>query len=273
MLQGFAALAELLCFAVRSPNPCILGSVADTLNSHRDIFCAIGTFRKTLAALLEAYRKQKDRKRLEQSFLLPLSDLVSQVTDEHNIAHQLLLDIRQLDHQAALVAFHPAADEMINGGQPTGLELYAGGSHPPTNGDSMDATSCSRLFRDITASIRSDLTLPSGGNIPDSARLLAKLRSFDVSSYDNLMEEWIIFVLPSPNFFTFLPSMIVAGCLPLESFISWSAKALEAPLQSTEAAGLFERGAIAVRTLELFAPDEFPEQHLHHVRSSVFICH
>lgn len=259
LLEDFSVLSDILSLVVKSGPSSVLGSVADTLLLHRDIFAALGTLQQSFASLLERYQVLKARKLADKIFARAMAECASVLPGAQMTVRQLWADFRELERGSAAAAYSPVSDDMPDDSHLSDLEFFDDIERLLSSGTSVDPPTLARLFQKIVTRIQASWDSREAKSI-NFGLLLLKLRLLNASYFDKSMENWVhgaLRMYQSPRLFQELSSMVVAGCLSFKTVVLASAKILDATSEghtgSAEVAlaiGVFEFVAIGSETTQ-----------------------
>lgn len=219
--QDLPLLADVIDIATSSLDPSVLASATDTMHYHLKSFRAIGAFDSLFARVANRYGAIRTLRFPERELLLSLSNLTRTLRLDNPLSQLLNYDLSRLDQKNSIAACSPASDNMG--------EVMCNISSTPedeierilSSGNSMDQQVMARVLRKITGSLQDCVS--KGILQSDSySGWFYRLRSFDDSTFDVVLNEWMNHCLLSHQvevLFVVLPTLVGSGCMPLSGFL------------------------------------------------------
>ncbi|KJZ75764.1 hypothetical protein HIM_04921 [Hirsutella minnesotensis 3608] len=190
-IQDFSTLCHILTFCSLTSDIDVLAATADTINSHVEVFLALGTADSLFDNLTGRLKSlNRDQGFIARPVLASLCGLARRMPDRDGVAKQLLRELAQSDRSNAIDACSPVSDNMAIQMQNGESEVSEQIDKLLASGNTVDPPTMNRLFRHIVPK------LEAGWAKADSRRrifasLLARLRIFDAQHFDKLMADWI----------------------------------------------------------------------------------
>ncbi|KAL8691635.1 MAG: hypothetical protein Q9218_003190 [Villophora microphyllina] len=197
--QDFVAMAETLeCFS-KSQDPQLLTAVTNIVSHYSDIFIAIGAADPVFMRIYRQY-ENSDGKTSLATLLEALNDLARILPNRFAEAQALRTSLQKSEQKLGLVACSPISEHMAEA-----IQADSPGSSPANtdeieqllaSGTSMDK----RLLANVFELIWKRFEVSWTGSIQISsvsAALITRLRSFDVTAVNELMDDRIKQILNS----------------------------------------------------------------------------
>lgn len=189
--DDLAILADVVGIALSSLDPSVLASAADTLNYQLKPFRAIGAFDPLFGRLSLRYAALRTVRFPEREMLLSLQNLARTVQPDAPVLQLLSHDLSRLEQKNSLAACSPASDSMGEFSHYTGQYYDDEIERILSSGTSMDQQMMVRVLRKICLNLQTHVAkgYPQSDNHP---AWLWRLRSFDESTFDIVVREWVV---------------------------------------------------------------------------------
>ena len=227
-LEDFAILADVLKMITESQDTSILTFACDTVNFHLSIFAAIGALHDLFSSLLQQHKDISESTLGDQQLVESLIDLGKRIPTAVEEVRHLKARMQMYRQRAAAVACSPISDHMTEALQSAEQNFFDELDQVLVSGTSMDKQHLTQLFGKIVKRwehSQGESELPEY-LLPE---LLARLRTFDPSTFEILMVSWFNGVLRSPMPYEIpkiLPSFISSGCIMLDKVLNTAQNAL-----------------------------------------------
>ncbi|KAJ8106996.1 hypothetical protein OPT61_g9171 [Boeremia exigua] len=219
--EDLPLLADIVNIATSSLDPSVLASATDTMHYHLKAFRAVGAFDSLFARVVTRYAAIRTVRFPERELLLSLFNLTRTLRLENSLLQLLNYDLSRLDQKNSMAACSPASDNM-------GEAMCNISSTPEdeierilSSGNSMDQQVMARVLRKITGNLQ-DCVNKGLMQADIYSGWFYRLRSFDDSTFDVVLNEWVNFCLLSHQvevLFLALPTLVGSGCMPLSGFL------------------------------------------------------
>ena len=217
----FAILADVVGVATSSLDSAVLASATDTMHYHLKAFRAIGAFDFLFGRVVTRYAAIRTIRFPERELLLSLTGLVRAVHVDGQLLQLLNYDLSRLDQRNSIAACSPASDNMGEINQNIASHSDDEIERILSSGNSMDQQVMARVLRKITCNLKEH-----AGNSQlhsDSYSVwFHRLRSFDESAFDVVLNEWLASCLTTHQVEAarvVLPHLVASGCIALTSFL------------------------------------------------------
>ena len=218
--EDLPLLADVVNIATSSLDPSVLASATDTIHYHLKAFRAIGAFDSLLGRVVTRYASIRTIRFPERELLLSLTNLARTLHLDDQLQQLLNYDLSRLDQKNSMAACSPASDNMG--------EVMHNTSNAEdeierilSSGNSMDQQVMARVLRKITSSLHDSVR--KGFLQTDSySSWFYRLRSFDDSTFDVVLNEWVNSCLVNHQvevLLLALPTLVGSGCMPLSGFL------------------------------------------------------
>lgn len=215
-----AILADVVGIAASTLDLQVLASAADTVNFHMMAFRAIGAFDPLFGKIALRYAAIRTIRFPEREMLFSLSNLARTARADGQIQQLLSYDLGRLDQRNSIAACSPASDNM-------GEVMLLGASSDEeierilSSGTSMDEHMMARVLRKIVGNL-GEHGAKGPLNFDNYPVWFHRLRSFDESTFDMVLREWV-----NSHLMTFrvevvqaaLPILVGSGCLAITIFL------------------------------------------------------
>ncbi|KAF3219135.1 RNA polymerase II mediator complex subunit [Orbilia oligospora] len=277
-LEDFGVLAEVIKLVSNSENPEILSAAADTLSSNVDVYFAIGIVGDILKVLFDRYKalqvkRTMEHRPVEHYLTTSLFNFAQYQGCDGDIRQSLESDLLLGKTQAMLP--HSLGDTLAEFGEgelDEGVEGLLSGTIP------VQAAAVTKAFKVLVERVENGFRGTDMAVYKRFPRLLASLRQLDSTTFDPLMENWMIDTIKNtsrPNLAVAFSNMLVAGCFELNNVIRITSEIVG---QAGEDSGSIEAADVtelAFQTLALLLDDEdakldLTEQHVNDF--SVRLC-
>ncbi|KAA8614911.1 Med12 multi-domain protein [Pyrenophora tritici-repentis] len=248
-----AILADIVGIAISSLDPGVLAAAADTLNYHSKSFRAIGAFDPLYTRIAARYLALRTVRYPDRELLLSLSNLTRPTQADSQLSQLLSYDLGQLTQRNSLAACSPASDNM-------GEVMQTGSSSDDeierilSSGNSMDQQMMSRVLRKIVGNLEEHAAKGSV-QLNNQHAWFHRLRCFDESTFDMVVNEWLILSLMAQRTETLrvaLPTLVGSGCIALSSFLD-AIRACVAKFKTNPSEGGFRS---ALKGMHIILPSE-----------------
>lgn len=219
-LNDLGLLDDLISECLSTDDTELLISITETAEYHLESFSAIGILKPLKEKLLKRYQTLRMQGHLEKSLVSAMVTLFTVMKSDSRLLQQLKRDLAQCDQRAALAMCSPAsdnaADVLMNEDVDTDDEI----DRILSSGTSMDEQIMARVFKRITSRVAKCNGLDQSYPVRCSA-WFSRLRSFDQSTFDNFMKEWMTQSMAASRktCLAILPLLIGFHCLSLSSFM------------------------------------------------------
>ncbi|PHH85602.1 hypothetical protein CDD83_192 [Cordyceps sp. RAO-2017] len=214
--RDFANLSRILksCSSVSGVD--ILAAIADTVNSHVEVFLALGSADALFDGLAGRLKSlSREQGVAVRPLLAALASLAQRLPHRDGVAKQLLRELAQSDRSNAIDACSPVSDSMVLQAQNAESEVSEQVDKLLASGNTVDPPTMNRLFRNIIPKLETGWA-KADGTRRVFASLLAKLRIFDAQHFDKLMADWISHIgtlKDRPRLLELFPVLVSLGCL------------------------------------------------------------
>ncbi|ENH61893.1 Mediator of RNA polymerase II transcription subunit 12 [Fusarium oxysporum f. sp. cubense race 1] len=221
--EDYAMLSDILGACAKTADSDVLASVADTVHSNLQIFCALDSANELFNSLIERLRMMNEEQRLvPRPLLAALSSLAQRMAGHEVIASQLRQDLVQNDRNNAIDACSPVSDIVATPSHQAENNVAEEVERTLSSGTRLDPPTMNKLFRMIIPA------LERGWEKEDDTRrvfatLLARIRVFDAHHFDKLMTDWTSHIRSISNrssLSTLFPLLIITGCLTMPIIMS-----------------------------------------------------
>jgi mediator of RNA polymerase II transcription subunit 12 len=219
-LEDFAILADVIGICLASEGMDTLSSIVDTLHYHHRCLAAIGAFKPLLEQVIERYQLLRDQAPLERSVVRSLLDLCSTIHAEENLLQQLNYDLARCEHRNTIAMCSPASDNAADILISSHLDSDDEIDRILSSGTTMDEHSLARVFKRLVSRLEENCANPT--KPPLCGKWFSHLRSFDESTFDGVMREWLssTTLMSNPRLYRqILPTLIGSDCLTLSTFV------------------------------------------------------
>ncbi|KAF2819996.1 mediator of RNA polymerase II transcription subunit 12 [Ophiobolus disseminans] len=220
--EDFAILADVVGIATSSLDTVVLASVADTLNYHMKAFRAIGAFDPLFGRVAMRYAAIRTVRFPERELLLSLQNLTRTVQPDSQLLQLLAYDLSRLDQRNSMAACSPASDNMGEVVQHTATYSDDEIERILSSGTSMDQQMMIRVLRKIICNLEENLN-KGYLQLESHPTWFWRLRSFDESTFDGVLHEWLESCLVGCQVRTLqvaVPPLVASGCMALPSFLN-----------------------------------------------------
>ncbi|EXL45015.1 hypothetical protein FOCG_13798 [Fusarium oxysporum f. sp. radicis-lycopersici 26381] len=223
MAEDYAMLSDILGACAKTADSDVLASVADTVHSNLQIFCALDSANELFNSLIERLRMMNEEQRLvPRPLLAALSSLAQRMAGHEVIASQLRQELVQNDRNNAIDACSPVSDIVATPSHQAENNVAEEVERTLSSGTRLDPPTMNKLFRMIIPA------LERGWEKEDDTRrvfatLLARIRVFDAHHFDKLMTDWTSHIRSISNrssLSTLFPLLIITGCLTMPIIMS-----------------------------------------------------
>jgi mediator of RNA polymerase II transcription subunit 12 len=219
--EDLAILADVVGVATSSLDSGVLASATDTMHYHLKAFRAIGAFDFLFGRVVTRYAAIRTIRFPERELLLSLTGLVRTVHVDGQLLQLLNYDLSRLDQRNSIAACSPASDNMGEISQNTASHSDDEIERILSSGNSMDQQVMARVLRKITCNLKEHVG--SSQLHSDSYSVwFHRLRSFDESTFDAVLNEWLTSCLSTHQVEAsriVLPHLVASGCIALTGFL------------------------------------------------------
>jgi mediator of RNA polymerase II transcription subunit 12, fungi type len=221
--EDYAMLSDILVACAKTADSDVLASVADTVHSNLQIFCALDSANELFNSLIERLRMMNEEQRIvPRPLLAALSSLAQRMAGHEVIASQLRQELVQNDRNSAIDACSPVSDIVATPSHQAENNVAEEVEKTLSSGTRLDPPTMNKLFRMIIPA------LERGWDKEDDTRrvyatLLARIRVFDAHHFDKLMTDWTSHLRSISNrssLSTLFPLLISTGCLTMPIIMS-----------------------------------------------------
>ncbi|POR39243.1 Mediator of RNA polymerase II transcription subunit 12 [Tolypocladium paradoxum] len=221
-VQDFFVLSHILEVCSTASDVEVLASCVDTINSHLEVFLALGCADSLFGVLIDRLRAvNSDQGVVARPLLAALSSLARRLPHQEEIAKQLVRELAQSDRSNAIDACSPVSDNMAMQTQGAEGEVSEQIDKLLASGNTIDHPTMNRLFRNIIPK------LEAGWTKRDESRrvfasLLTRLRIFDTQHFDKLMADWVSHIRTlkdRPSLLELFPLLASPGCLSISTML------------------------------------------------------
>ncbi|QDS67747.1 hypothetical protein FKW77_006110 [Venturia effusa] len=261
-MEDFSILADVVGICLSHEHVEVLTSVTDTIYHNSRCFAAIGALQPLSNQVLERYQTLRVEMPLEKSFLLSVADLWISIGGQSGITQQLSYDIARCDQRNAMAICSPASDNAVDLLSTTPMESDEEIERILSSGTTMDEQSMSRVFNRLTTRLLERPKNCSG----HCGRWFSRLRSFDETSFDGLMRQWVASILgdiPADSYRQIFPCLVGSSSLSLSTIIQLA----DERVQSTD---LDDSAAVSLEAAVLYALLPFDDGKLPATISEVY---
>ncbi|KAF2703949.1 hypothetical protein K504DRAFT_417440 [Pleomassaria siparia CBS 279.74] len=220
MFNDLSILADVIGVVSTSLDPDVLASAADTLHYHHQAFNAIGAFEPLFGKIAMRYAAIRTVRFPERDLILSLTDLARTARADAQLLQLLAYDLSRYEQKGSLAACSPASDnmgEVVDTGMDTEDEI----DRILSSGTSMDRQIMTRLFGKIVHNLE-DQVKKSSHRFENHSIWFYRLRSFDESTFDGILTEWLTLLVTSHQAHLVsaaLPPLVASGCLSLHKIL------------------------------------------------------
>ncbi|SPN99782.1 related to SRB8 - DNA-directed RNA polymerase II holoenzyme and Srb10 CDK subcomplex subunit [Cephalotrichum gorgonifer] len=217
-------LLAIVKLMIKSSNPDLLASCADTISLQFTTFAAVDDMRNIFDALLESLKTISQHQGIisARALLASLADLADMVPGLQGRSEQLRGELLQCDRSSAIDACSPVSDSMTSHRQDFEGTIYEEIEKMLTSGNRIDQPTMGRLFKTIAGRLE-DGWSKSADVQRTCLPLLTRLRAFDYHHFDAKMGEWVGQVKSAtvrPPLVETLPLLVGHGCLSLATVLN-----------------------------------------------------
>jgi mediator of RNA polymerase II transcription subunit 12 len=236
ILGDFSILADVLQLTLVTDNVVTLGSIADTLNYHLEIFRAVGSLKPTYDALIVRFVSLKSAFLAERGPLCSILDLSLQMDGQKEVARQIRELLSTCEHRTAVSAYSPVSDHMGELLQSADGEFLDEVEQQLASGNSMDIHTMKKMFDNVVGRIMGtwDATFIDIEKSLKLAMLLCRIKSFGKQDFERFMLEWTknLLSLPGrPSLKQVLWPVVAADCISNHSVVEIATEVLSTPSQ------------------------------------------
>lgn len=257
--EDLAILADVVGIATSTLDPVVLASVADTLHFHMKAFRAIGAFDPLFGRVAMRYAAVRTVRFPEREMLLSLQGLARKVQPEGQLMQLLSYDLSRLDQKNSIAACSPASDSMGEVMQHSATCSDDEIERILSSGTSMDRQMMVRVLRKIISNL-DEHTSKGYLHLESHPSWFWRLRNFDESTFDVVLQEWLDSSLMACQMRTLrsaVPHLVAAGCLALPDFMD----SLRACITAEKSGQLVEPCAVALDGLSMLLPSADLDAH------------
>ena len=222
----FALFLKRLC---RSRHIPVLGAVAETINYHFDVFHALGSVKLLFDMLYSQAHLLPSFKESDRYFAQTLIDLGSRIPTRRQELSNLEKEARSFEARQSAAAPSPLSDTMIDAVHSSNGTFVDEMDQLLANCTNMDGATLVRAFQTITRHLLQALDGEQSPQ-PRIYELLARLRTFNNSGFDDLMTNWLDSIIRSksrPTLSAFLTPAICRNAVTLKAALSSIMKGIE----------------------------------------------
>ena len=251
-MEDFTILADVLRIVLKTDDVAFLTFACDTVLTHLPVFAAIGALQDLFFDLCEQYESIRKSIPAHINLLDSLIDLGRNTPNRKKEVRHLRSLKQRYYQRTAAAACSPISDHWAEAIQTTEPNFLEEVDQILANSSGMDKTNLIQLFETVMQ--RSKLA-PMGEkqlNIT-FAEVLARLRPFEPTTFDNLLSSWVHDVLQSPtgyHFIGLLLPLVGTGCITLIKVLDLGQDVLQ------KTPGVESKASIAMGLLQFFT---FPE--------------
>lgn len=253
--EDYGMLLAIVKLSIKSSNPDILASCADTINLQLPTFAPLEDVKQLFDSLLGSLRaiSQEQGVSSTRALLASLADLAGRIPGFKDRSQQLRDELLQCDRSSAIDACSPVSDNMASHRQDFEGMIYEEIEKMLTSGTSIDPPTMQRLFKTIierfevswTKSVEMQRTcLP----------LLTRLRAFDYHRFDVIMGEWVDRMKSTPGrppLVQTLPLLVGHGCLSLATSMKACLQSVPQPDATTLSIPPFSQEMVQLASMRL----------------------
>ena len=221
-IEDFHMLSHILKVCSTASDVEVLAACVDTINSHLEVFLALGCADALFAVLVDRLKAvNREQGVTVRPLLAALCSLARRLPHQEDIAKQLVRELALSDRSNAIDACSPVSDNMAMQTQGADGEVSEQIDKLLASGNTIDHPTMNRLFRNIIPKVE------SGWAKGDESRrvfasLLTRLRIFDTQHFDKLMADWASHILTlrdRPPLLELFPLLASLGCLPISTML------------------------------------------------------
>lgn len=218
-LEDMELLGRLLRTSLISDDAEILTPIIETLEFHLECFAAIGTLHPLLDRLVERYQTLRMKIHLDKSLVSAMNVLFATLNTDSRMQVQLKNDLAQCHQRAVLAMCSPASDNAVDVLMSDEVDTDDEIDRILSSGTTMDEQIVARVFKRITS--RAGECKDDRTYTVRCGQWFTKLRAFDQSTFDNLMQEWITQTMASDRHTCLLmvPVLVGCGCSTIASLV------------------------------------------------------
>lgn len=257
--QDLAILADVVGIATSTLDPAVLSSVVDTLHYHVKVFRAIGAFDPLFGRVAMRYAALRTVRFPERELLLSLQSLARKVQPEGQLMQLLSYDLSRLDQKNSIAACSPASDSMGEVMQHSGTYSDDEIERILSSGTSMDRQMMARVLRKIISNL-GEHTSKGYAHLETHSGWFWRLRNFDESTFDAVVQEWLDSSLMACQMHTLriaVPHLVAASCLALPDFM----ESLRSCISAEKCSQLVEPCTVALDGLSMLLPSSALDEH------------
>lgn len=221
-IEDFFMLSHVLKVCSTASDVEVLAACVDTLNSHLEVFLALGCADVLFGILVDRLKAvNSEQGVVARPLLAALSSLARRLPYQEEIAKQLVRELAQSDRSNAIDACSPVSDNMAMQTQGAEGEVSEQIDKLLASGNTIDHPTMNRLFRNIIPKVE------AGWAKGDESRrifasLLTRLRVFDTQHFDKLMADWASHIRTlrvRPPLLELFPLLASLGCLSISTML------------------------------------------------------
>ena len=215
--NDLAILADVIGVVSTSLDSAVLTSAADTLHYHHQAFNAIGAFGPLFGKIAMRYAAIRTVRFPEREMIISLTDLARIAHADPQLVQLLVYDLSRYEQKNSLAACSPASDNMADFGLDTAMTAEEEIDRILSSGTSMDRQIMSRVFIKVVQNLEEQIN-KSSYQFENHPIWLYRLRSFDESTFEVILTEWLISMLLSHQvqlLAAALPPLVSSGCMSL----------------------------------------------------------
>ncbi|PNY24555.1 Mediator of RNA polymerase II transcription subunit 12 [Tolypocladium capitatum] len=221
-VQDFFTLSHILKVCSAASDVEVLAACVDTINSHLDVFSALGCADALFGVLTDRLKAVNGEQGVAtRPLLAALSSLARRLPRQEQIAKQLVRELAQSDRSNAIDACSPVSDNMAMQAQGAEGEVSEQMDKLLASGNTIDHPTMNRLFRNIIPALEAGWAKGDGSRRV-FASLLTRLRIFDAQHFDKLVADWVSHVRTlecRPSLLQLFPLLASLGCLSISTML------------------------------------------------------
>ena len=251
-LEDTAILADVVGICLTTSNLEIMATLIDTLHLHHRCFAAMGALQPLFSQAVKRYQSLRHEVPLEKAYLHALADFCTTVGVNDGLVQQLSYDIARCEQRNNVAMCSPASDNAADIFTSTSMDSDEEIDRILSSGTTMDEQSMTRMFKRLTIRLEEQSCVAP----PKSSRCgqwFAHLRSFDDSTFDGLMRDWLSsspFASNPTGYRRVLPALIGSECLTLSTFV----QIIDDCTQMLDARSPDARASLEIGILETILP-------------------
>ena len=263
-IEDYSILADVLNIVSDSDDIALLSAIPETVTHHFDTFMAIGAAPELFRTTVQRLAEKRSGKSTERALVASLIDLAERLPSNKQVLRALRQEQALHEPKMVTAAYSPVSDH-TEPLQNTGANFVEELEQRMSVGTSMDKQTLSRFFNTITSRLET-LSTDKDRSWVGCFDLLARLRSFDMETFEKLVTSWIERMLRSshrPCVRAILSQIVCTGCATLRKIVDQMANFSKDPANAKY------RYTVALDTVILLIRVELS----HHGSNDVGIAH